>query len=84
MTHSVRIGYRYIRYTEGGNSLELDVDPSPVGPAVIYVPTSTTWARDASAWAAGRREDILGVIRLACGHLKWEWDENAAASLIVR
>ncbi|MGY0002336.1 hypothetical protein [Micromonospora sp. I033] len=58
----VHIGWRYIRYQEPFRRLELGVEPTVKGRALLYVPTVETWAREMPAWAQGRRDEILGVI----------------------
>jgi ribose 5-phosphate isomerase B len=69
------ISFRFIKYMEGENSLEFEVEPSMKRPTVVHVPSEKTWAEKFPAWAAGRRTEILNRIKPKCSHLDWEWKE---------
>ncbi|MFO8088386.1 MAG: ribose 5-phosphate isomerase B [Desulfatiglandaceae bacterium] len=69
------ISFRFIKYMEGNNSLEFEVEPSMKKPTVVHIPSEKTWDEKFPAWAAGRRTEILNRIKPKCSHLDWEWKE---------
>jgi ribose 5-phosphate isomerase B len=73
--YDLLISFRFIKYMEGENSLELEVEPSMIKPTVVHVPSEKTWDETFPAWAAGRRTEILDRIKPKCSHLDWDWKE---------
>ena len=71
----VHIGFRYIRYMEGFNKLELSVEPLTKDPSVIFVPSDEKWKTEMPDWAKERREEILSRIKDGTKHLDWTWEE---------
>jgi ribose 5-phosphate isomerase B len=69
------ISFRFIKYMEGDNSLEFEVEPSMKKPTVVHIPSEKTWDEEFPAWAAGRRTEIINRIKPKCSHLDWEWKE---------
>lgn len=58
----VHISFKYIRYTEGTQIIELDVEPC-IDKTYIYIPTERAWNKIFGAWASGRRIIILERIK---------------------
>ncbi len=71
----VHIGFRYVRYMEGFNKLELSVEPLSKDPSVIYVPSQEKWKLEMPEWAKDRRAEILAHIKDGTKHLDWIWEE---------
>jgi len=69
------ISFRFIKYMEGKNFLEFEVEPSMKKATVVHVPSEKTWDEKLPAWAAGRRTEILNRIKPKCSHLDWKWKE---------
>jgi ribose 5-phosphate isomerase B len=69
------ISFRSIKYMEGKNSLEFEVEPSMKNPTVVHIPSPETWKAEVDEWAADRRTEILERIRPKCAHLDWQWKE---------
>ena len=59
---SIHTSFHYVRYQEGKNSFELAIDPGQDS-SWVYVPTLENWPKQVPAWAAGRREQIVGRLR---------------------
>lgn len=74
-THDILIAFRYVKYFEGENELELQVDPGLKEPSIIHVPSAERWRSEMPPWARERREEILQRIRSKCAHMQVEWKE---------
>lgn len=73
---TVHISFRYIRYIEGQDSIDLALDPSAGNdPSIVYVPTAQAWHHKMPTWARTRRDELLSRITTACKHLNLEWKE---------
>jgi hypothetical protein len=73
--YGIHISFKYIRYMEGTDKLELDVEPLTHGPSVIYLPSPEKWNNEMPDWAKDRRAEILGRIKDGTKHLDWTWEE---------
>lgn len=71
----VFITFRYLRYSEGKNSIEFETLPGLKEPTVVNIPSPERWQSEIPEWARDRREEILGRIKPKCEHLKCEWKE---------
>jgi len=73
----VHISFRYIRYSEGQQAIELQRDPAGVvgEPALVYVPSPERWVAEMPEWARRRRGEILGRVQSHCSHMKDEWQD---------
>lgn len=60
--NKVHISYKYLRYSEGDNSLELDIEPLKSGSSIIYIPKKEKWNELFGEWAIYRRKEILANI----------------------
>jgi hypothetical protein len=71
----VHISFRFIRYSEGERSIELQRDPAGTvgGPALVYVPSPARWSAELPDWTRGRRDEILQRIQAHCSHMKDDW-----------
>jgi hypothetical protein len=74
-TYDVLIAFRYVKYFEGENELELQVDPGLKEPSIIHVPSPERWRSEMPSWARERRDEILQRIRSKCAHMQVEWKE---------
>ncbi|HDR14070.1 MAG TPA: ribose 5-phosphate isomerase B [Desulfobacteraceae bacterium] len=74
--YDLLISFRSIKYMEGKNSLEFEVEPSMKKPTVVHVPSPESWKAEVPAWATDRRTEILERIKPKCSHLDWEWKEH--------
>lgn len=71
------INFRYIRYREGSEFIDLQRDPAGESgePAVVYVPSPKPWYSEMPPWAHRRRDDILRRIQSSCSHIDHKWEE---------
>ena len=70
----VRVGFRYIRYSEGDDCLELDWEPTSHG-NIAYVPSERLWKTIMPDWAMNRRDEIMRSIKAETTHMKFVWQE---------
>jgi hypothetical protein len=61
--YAISVGFRYLRYREGRDELELQVDPLADGKRLLLLPTIESWAKDMPGWARPHRERIVARIR---------------------
>jgi ribose 5-phosphate isomerase B len=71
--YDLMVAFRYIKYFEGDQVLEFQVDPGLKSPSVIHIPSPERWHSEMPEWARDRREEILDRIKSKCGHLECEW-----------
>jgi ribose 5-phosphate isomerase B len=67
------IAFRYLKYMEGKEALEFQVDPSLKGPSIVHVASEERWKSEMPEWAKDRREEILERIKEKCTHMECEW-----------
>jgi ribose 5-phosphate isomerase B len=67
------LAFRFVKYIEGKNSIEFNIDPGLKSPTVIHVPSPETWKKEMPDWAVDRRDEILGRLKPKCQHLEPEW-----------
>ena len=53
------MGWRYVAYIEGENSLSLSIEPLVKGNDLVFVPDEQSWLKLAPPWARERRAEIL-------------------------
>ena len=73
--YDVLIAFRYVKYFEGENDVELRIDPGLKEPSVIHVPSPERWGSEMPAWARDRREVILERLKSKCSHMQLDWKE---------
>ena len=73
--YDLLIAFRYIKYIEGKNSIEFQVNPGLKDPTVVHIPSSKKWNSVVPEWARNRREEILDRVKPKCTHLDCEWRE---------
>jgi ribose 5-phosphate isomerase B len=73
--YDVLIAFRYVKYFEGDQDLELQIDPGLKQPSVIHVPSPERWRSEMPDWARDRREVILERLRSKCLHMQLNWKE---------
>lgn len=56
----IHISFQYVGYSEGSNTLELDIDRGK-SDAFLYVPSDDEWNKRYE-WAKGRKEKIIATI----------------------
>jgi len=71
--YDLLIAFRFIKYMEGDNFMEFQVDPGLKEPSVVHIPSPERWASEAPSWAQDRREEILERIKSKCVHMACEW-----------
>ena len=71
-----RMGWRYVTYAEGQNSLTMTIEPMAVGPDVVYVPDAAAWATKAPAWAQTRSTEILEKLKSIAWARELRWMES--------
>lgn len=73
--YDLLIAFRYIKYIEGKDSIEFQVDPGLKTPTVIHIPSPERWRSEVPDWARDRRDEILGRIKEKTVHMKPEFKE---------
>jgi ribose 5-phosphate isomerase B len=73
--YDLLIAFRYIKYIEGRDSIEFQVDPGLKTPTVIHIPSPERWRSEVTDWARDRRDEILGRIKEKTAHMKPEFKE---------
>lgn len=73
--YDLLIAFRYIKYMEGGNDIEFQVDPGLKEPTVVHVPSPERWKLEMPEWARDRRDEILGRIKEKTEHMMPEFRE---------
>lgn len=73
--YDVLISFRYVKYLEGKNALEFQVDPGLKEPTVIHVPSAERWKSEMPAWTKGRRDEIITRLKEKCAHMSCIWKE---------
>jgi ribose 5-phosphate isomerase B len=73
--YDLLIAFRYIKYIEGKNSIEFQVDPGIKTASLIHVPSQDRWNSEFPEWARDRRDEILGRIKEKTLHMKLEFKD---------
>jgi hypothetical protein len=74
--YDLLIAFRYIKYMEGKNSIEFQVDPGLKTPTVIHIPSPARWNEELPEWTRNRRDEILGRIKEKTAHMKAEFRDS--------
>jgi len=80
---SARMGWRYLTYLEGEQSLSLAIEPMAVGPDIVYVPDAEAWSRVAPAWARNRATEILERIKSVPWSRDLQWSEGPNSAFLT-
>ncbi len=67
---SVMMGYRYLEYSEGANTLLFIIEPMYSGPDLIYVPNNDVWIKTKPEWI----QNDLSVIKSHITSVNWNRD----------
>ncbi|MBK8652097.1 MAG: hypothetical protein IPN23_10390 [Elusimicrobia bacterium] len=70
----VHISFHYIRYLEGGEKIDFEVEPMNQSPSVISIPSAERWKAEMPDWAKDRRDVILKRLKDETKHLNWVWE----------
>jgi len=73
--YDLLIAFRYIKYMEGKNSSEFQVDPGLKTPTIIHVPSPDRWVSEMPEWAKDRRDEIIERITEKTSHMNREFKE---------
>jgi ribose 5-phosphate isomerase B len=73
--YDLLIAFRYIKYIEGKDSIEFQVDPGLKTPSVIHVPSQDRWNSEIPEWARNRRAEIIDRVKEKTAHMKAEFRE---------
>jgi ribose 5-phosphate isomerase B len=73
--YDLLISFRYIKYMEGKNSIEFQVEPELKRPSIVHIPSVQRWIAELPEWAKNRRDEILDRVKSKCSHLNCEWRE---------
>jgi len=73
--YDLLIAFRYIKYMEGKQSIEFQVDPGLKTPTVIHIPSAERWNTELPEWARDRRHEIIERIRQKTAHMQREFKE---------
>jgi len=74
--YDLLISFQSIKYMEGKNSLEFEVDPGLKRPSIVHIPSPESWKAQIPLWARERRQEILDRIMPKCSHINCEWKED--------
>lgn len=75
LPYGVHISFHYIRYMEGVDKIEIEVEPLQSNTSIVYIPSAEKWKLEMPDWAKNRRDEILGRIKDETIHLEWTWEE---------
>jgi hypothetical protein len=67
---SVEMGYHYLLYYEGENSIYFDIEPMYSGPDLIYLPNNDIWNKTKPSWL----KNDLSIIKDRIISIKWNRD----------
>jgi len=73
--YDLLIAFRYIKYMEGKDSIEFQVDPGLKRPSVVYIPSQERWNSELPEWSKNRRDEIVDRVKSKCAHMNCEWRE---------
>jgi len=73
--YDLLIAFRYIKYMEGKDSIEFQVDPGLKTPSVIHIPSPDRWHAEIPGWARDRRDEILQRVKEKTSHMNREFKE---------
>ena len=73
--YDLLISFRYIKYMEGKDSIEFQVEPGLKRPSIVHIPSPQRWVAELPEWAKNRRDEILDRVKSKCTHLTGEWRE---------
>ena len=73
--YDLLITFRYIKYMEGKDAIEFQVDPGLKRPSIIHIPSPERWNSELPEWVRNRREEILERVKSKCAHMDSEWKE---------
>ena len=73
--YDLLISFRYIKYLEGKDSIEFQIEPELKRPSIVHVPSPQRWIMELPEWAKNRRDEILDRVKSKCSHLNCEWRE---------
>ena len=72
---TVKVGFRYIRYTEPEGYFELAWEPIRDADPIAYVPSPRRWREEMPEWAAERRDEIFPEIQEQTRYMEFVWQE---------
>ena len=75
-TWSAQMGWRYVAYFEGEQSLSLSIEPMVNTPDWVYVPDEASWQQSAPDWAKDRRDEILARLKSMRWNRQLIWKES--------
>jgi hypothetical protein len=62
----IHVSYKYVRYSEGNDSMVFDREPSFGSlPSILWIPSRERWAMSAPEWAKTRRDEIVARLKAA-------------------
>jgi hypothetical protein len=70
---TAEMGWRYVRYVEGGEGIAFQIEPMIKGGDLVYVPAENVWSSTAPDWARQRRTEILSRLKSVKWNRKLEW-----------
>jgi len=73
--YDLLITFRYIKYMEGKDFIEFQVDPGLKRPSVVYIPSQERWNSELPGWSKNRRDEIIDRVKSKCAHMNCEWRE---------
>jgi hypothetical protein len=73
---TAEMGWRYVRYVEGGEGIAFQIEPMVKGGDLVYVPAEGIWSSTAPDWARQRRTEILSRLKSVKWNRKLEWRES--------
>ena len=74
--YDLLITFRYIKYMEGKDFIEFQVDPGLKRPSIVHIPSPERWNSELPEWTRNRRDEILERVKSKCAHMDCEWKES--------
>jgi len=79
---SAFVGWRYISYTEGANTVALYIEPMFNLPDIVYLPSLPVWDRQCPGWAKGKREIIIARLKSIHWKRDFVWEESGGNGFV--
>jgi hypothetical protein len=75
---TAEMGWRYVRYVEGNDAVNFQIEPMVKGGDIVYVPGEAIWRENAPYGARHRRDEILERLKSVEWNRELIWQDGAA------
>jgi len=75
------MGWRFIKYTQGENTIMFGIEPMVGVPDLVYLPDGESWKKYAPDWAKDSYLEIISYIKLNPWNRKLQWSVSPTCSI---